>query len=264
MNERSLAVDISYVGLGTPGDGVPATAYKRFPVIHENSMVFNFNEASMKAFKAMGASDPWAVLYRKGDPDSVEFAIPSPTAEEMQFFCGGTIDADGRWNEPISIPSIVKSLKLNTLPYEGKYTEYVITKGSVSARLSQAPSEEDTDLLLVKVTKQSVFDSAGNQCSAFSRQVKAVAKTKVTGISISGEAKVDARLTAEVTPVGATGTYQWFRKKDSEEAVEIPNADMAGYIIAAEDVGCTISVKFTGTDYYTGTATSTETAVVTA
>ncbi|MEG1544936.1 MAG: hypothetical protein RR382_10505, partial [Tannerellaceae bacterium] len=95
MNERSLAVDIAYVGLGTPGNGVPSTNYKRFPIIHESSVVFNFNEATMKAFKAMGSTDPWAILYRKGDPDSVEFAIPSPTAEEMQFFCGGTVDADG-------------------------------------------------------------------------------------------------------------------------------------------------------------------------
>lgn len=264
MNERSLAVDIAYVGLGTPGDGVPATVYKRFPVIHESSMVFNFNEATMKAFKGMGTTDPWAVFYRKGDPDSIEFAIPSPTAEEMQFFCGGTIDADGRWNEPLSVPSINKSLKLNTLPIEGRYTEYVIVNGSISARLSQAPSEEDTDLLLVKITKQSVFDSAGNPRSAFSRHVKEVAKTPITSVALTGEAKVGSRLTATVEPAGATGTYQWFRKKGSEEAVEIPNADRAGYIIAAEDVGHTISVKFTGTDYYTGTATSEETAAVVA
>lgn len=264
MNERSLAVDIAYVGLGTPGDGVPAAVYKRFPVIHESSVVFNFNEATMKAFKGMGTPDPWAVLYRKGDPDSIEFAIPSPTAEEMQFFCGGSVDVDGRWNEPISTPSIVKSLKLNTLTYEGRYTEYVIVNGSISARLSQAPSEENTDLLLVKVTKQSVFDSAGNQRSAFSRQVKEVAKTPVASVALTGEAKVASRLTATVEPAGAMGTYQWFRKKDSEEAVEIPNADRAGYIIAAEDVGYTIFVKFTGMDYYTGTATSQATDAVVA
>lgn len=262
MNERSLAVDISYVGLGNPGNGVPATNYKRFPIIHTGSVVFNFNEATMKPFKAMGIEDPWAILNKKGDPDSIEFAIPSPTSEEMQFFCGGTIDAEGKWEEPISIPTIRKSLKLNTLPYQGRYTEYIVVNGSVIGRLSQAPSEEETDLLLVKVTKQAVFDDNGDQRSAFSRQIKDVKKKEVTAVVITGEAKVGTRLTANVTPEGATGTYQWYRKKDAGEAELIPNVDYAGYTPDAEDVGYKISVKFSGSDSFTGEVTSAETKAV--
>lgn len=264
MDERSLAVDIAYVGLGAMGNGVPATNYKQFPVIHESSVAFNFNEATMKAFKAMGMDNPWAVMYKKGDPDSIEFAIPSPTSEEMLFFCGGSLDAEGKWSEPVSTPTINKSLKLQTLPFNGKYTVYIFVNGSISARLSQAPKEDDTDLLLVKVTKQAVFDSEGTPRPGFSRQVMKVKATEVTKVVITGDPKVGTRLIAGVTPEYATGTYKWFKKQGEEEPTEIPNADSLAYTPDAEDVGCTISVEFTGTGYFSGTVKSAETTVVVA
>lgn len=259
--ERSLAVDIAYVGLGTPGDGVPASSYKQYPIIHENSVVFNFNEATVKEFKAMGIDDPWAIFSKKGEADSIEFAVPSPTAEEMQDFCGGTVDPDGKWSEPISLTTKKKSLKLCTRPYQGNYTEYVVVNGNVSGRLSQAPSGEDTDLLLVKVTKQAVFDSNGKQHTAFTRHVRPIEKTEVNSVTIEGNPKVGVRLTAKTVPAEATGTYQWYRKKDADPEL-IPNVDTAGYTPTPEDVGFTISVKFTGTDYYSGEQTSAETTAV--
>jgi len=264
MNERSLAVDVSYIGTGTPGDGTPAASYKRYPIINEGSLAFNFNEATLKSFKGMGITDPWAILNKKGEPDSIEFAIPSPTAEECQDFLGGSIDANDKWEEPLQMPTIRKSLKINTLPYHGKYTEYIIVNGNVTGRFSQAPTEENSDLLLVKVTKMAVFNSLGEQKSAFSRQVKAITKTTVTAVTIDGSPKVGTRLTALTTPETATGTYQWYRKKDTAEAVAIADADYAGYTPTSEDVGCTLSVKFTGTDYYQGEVTSTATTAVTA
>lgn len=172
-NERSLAVDIAYVGIGTPGDGVAATTYTQYPIIHEDSVVFNFNEASQVNFKAMGMDDPWAVLNKKGDPSSIEFAIPSPTAVEMEAFCGGTVTGN-KWEAPTTAPSIIKSVKLQTALYEGKYTEYVITKASISARISQAPGSEQTDLLLVKATITMPVSAAGEQGVPYSREVKEV------------------------------------------------------------------------------------------
>lgn len=263
-SERSLAVDIAYVGLGTMGNGVPATEYRQFPIIHEASVAFNFNEATMKAFKAMGIDSPWAVMYKKGEADSIEFAIPSPTAEEMQFFCGGTIDAKGKWEEPISTPTIKKSLKLQTRPFEGKYTVYIYVNGSVSARISQAPKEDDTDLLLVKVTKQAVFDAEGKARSGFSRQVLDIEATAVTAVAITGAPKVGTRLIAGTTPENATGSYKWFKKKGAEGPTEIPNADASAYTPIVGDVGYTISVEFTGNDYYSGKVKSAETTAVVA
>lgn len=135
MAERSLAIDCKYLGHGTPGDGVAAAAFTQCREIHEGSLVFNFTDATQINFRAMGQEDPWAVVNRKGDPSNIEFAIPSPTAEEMKEFMGGTVTGD-KWEAPVSVPSIEKSIKIQTAEYQGKYVEYVIPKASISAWIS--------------------------------------------------------------------------------------------------------------------------------
>ena len=72
------------------------------------------------------------------------------------------------------MPQVNMSVKINTEPYEGKYVEYVVVNGSVSAKLSQAPGAEQTDLLLVKVSRQSALTTAGEFKPSFTREVKAV------------------------------------------------------------------------------------------
>ena len=37
-NERSLAVGVSFLGYGDPGDGVPASIYTQCPIVHEGSV----------------------------------------------------------------------------------------------------------------------------------------------------------------------------------------------------------------------------------
>lgn len=170
---RSLAVDVKYLGAGIPGDGVAAAAYTQYPEIHEGSVVFNFADGTSVPFKAMGQEEPWAVINRKGDVSSIDFAIPSPTAQEQKDFMGGTVTGE-KWEAPLSTPSIVKSIKMQTADYEGKYTEYVAPKTSIFARLSQAPGEEATDLMLVRATIMTPVTAAGVRKSAFSREVKAV------------------------------------------------------------------------------------------
>ena len=118
-NERSLAVGVSFLGYGDPGDGVPASIYTQCPIVHEGSVAFNFNEATSVDFRAEGMKDPWESFDKAGDPDSFEFAIPSPTAQEMLAFCGGSVSG-GKWNAPIDIPNIRKSFKIQTTPYKGK------------------------------------------------------------------------------------------------------------------------------------------------
>ena len=58
-NERSLAVGVSFLGYGDPGDGVPASIYTQCPIVHEGSVAFNFNEATSVDFRAEGMKDPW-------------------------------------------------------------------------------------------------------------------------------------------------------------------------------------------------------------
>lgn len=173
QEERVLAVDCKYLGLGTPGDGVPATTFTQYPTIHEGSLVFGFSQANQVSFKKMGSEEPWAVINRMGDPSYIEFAIPSPTAQECAKFMGGTAVGE-KWEKPITTPIIEESLKIQTADYNGKYVEYVATKASISAYLSQAPTEEETELLLVRATILSATTSAGVRKTAFSREIKSI------------------------------------------------------------------------------------------
>lgn len=260
--ERSLAVGVSYIGAGTPNNGTPASNFKQYPIIHEGSIVFNFNEATSVDFRAEGMKDPWESFDKAGDPDSFEFAIPSPTAEEMQDFCGGSVSG-GKWTAPVSIPNIRKSFKIQTSPYKGKYTEYVFVVCKVSARLSQAPSSEQTDLLLVKCTRLAAVTSDGQQRPSFSREVKDVVKTPVTAVAVTGTAKVGQTLSAKPTPAEATGEYQWLKKTGgagNEMAIEGTTGD--SYVIQEADLNATIAVRFTANEMYSGTVTSTYTTAV--
>lgn len=174
MAERSLAVGVSFVGIADPGDGVPGTVYKQSPTIEENSVVFNFNDPTSVDFRAEGMEDPWESFDKAGDADSIDYNIPSPTAEEMKMYMGGDIDANGKWQAPTERPVIRKSFLMKSLPYKGKYTEYEFANCKVSAKLGQAPGAEQTDLLQVRITKLAAITAAGVKKSPWSREVKDV------------------------------------------------------------------------------------------
>lgn len=174
QNDRSLAIGVSYVGFGAYlGAGVPAATYTQIKDVSEGSVVFNFNEPTQTNINIEGTDDPRWVVNRKGDPDSIELAIPSPSVEDMVMFCGGE-NNNGVWEAPTSIPTINMSMKMITEPYDSKYTEYVIVNGSVVARLSQAPGKEQSELLLVKITRQLAVDATGTLKTPFTRAVKDV------------------------------------------------------------------------------------------
>ena len=157
--ERSLALDVAYLGVAEPGDGVAGTEFTQ--CVDVDTVTFNFSDAK--------------VVSRKGDPSSIEFTIPSPTSDEMKMFCGGTVSGD-KWEAPLSTPSILKTIRLQSLPYQGKFTEYVFVKCSVFGKISQAPDKENCDLLLVKATIMTPVSAAGKQASPYSRAVKAVSE----------------------------------------------------------------------------------------
>lgn len=158
--ERSLALDVAYLGVAEPGDGVAGTEFTQ--CVDVDTVTFNFSDAKELSFTSMGHEDPWAVVSRKGDPSSIEFTIPSPTSDEMKMFCGGTVSGD-KWEAPLSTPSILKTIRLQSLPYQGKFTEYVFVKCSVFGKISQAPDKENCDLLLVKATIMTPVSAAGKQ-----------------------------------------------------------------------------------------------------
>jgi len=78
------------------------------------------------------------------------------------------------------------------------------------------------------------------------------------GVTITGNPIVGQTLTANVSPSGATVTYQW-----EANGADISGAVNSTYIPVSGDVGKTITVTVTGTGSYAGTATSAATAAVT-
>ena len=161
--ERSLALDVAYLGVAEPGDGVAGTEFTQ--CVDVDTVTFNFSDAKELSFTSMGHEDPWAVVSRKGDPSSIEFTIPSPTSDEMKMFCGGTVSGD-----------ILSTNVAGGFTYQGKFTEYVFVKCSVFGKISQAPDKENCDLLLVKATIMTPVSAAGKQASPYSRAVKAVSE----------------------------------------------------------------------------------------
>lgn len=174
MSERSIAIGVAYVGYGQPGNGVPAATFTQLSDIYKGSVAFNFADANQVKIEVEGREDPLAVINRKGDADSIEFSIPSPTAAELAAFCGGKAVGD-KWEAPNNFPTINLSFRIDTEDYNGKYVQYTIVNGSVAAKLSQAPGSEQTDLLLVKVTRQSAVTAEGEMKPSFIREVKTVA-----------------------------------------------------------------------------------------
>ena len=129
--------------------------------------------------------------------------------------------------------------------------------------MSQAPSSEQTDLLLVKCTRLAAITSAGQQRSSFGRAVMNVTLTPVTAVAITGTPKVGETLMATLTPAEATGDFQWQRKVDGQgEAQDIEGAIGDSYMIQPENEGDKILVKFMANGLYSGEKTSTETEAV--
>lgn len=172
---RSLIVGVSFVGFSEPGDGIPGVSYTQCPEVEKSSVVFNFSDPKTTNFEIEGSDEPWEEYDVAGDPDSIDFNIPSPSSADMLAFMGGAVD-DGKWSAPTDgVPAIRKSFKLQTKPYKGKYAEYEFAYCKVFAKISQAPGADKTDLLQVRVTKLAAITAAGVKMPSWSRIVKEVA-----------------------------------------------------------------------------------------
>lgn len=173
MSERSIAIGVASIGYGEALNGTVPSSFTPLRDIFKGSVAFNFADANQVKIEVEGREDPLAIINRKGDADSIEFSIPSPTTEELVTFCGGKKEGD-KWEAPNGFESISKAFRIATQPYEGKFVEYTIVNGAVSAKLSQAPGSEQTDLLLVKITRQSAVASDGSVKSSFTREIKEI------------------------------------------------------------------------------------------
>jgi len=116
----------------------------------------------------------------------------------------------------------------------------------------------------IRVTVTGIGGFYGTETSD---RTSAVAGIAITGIeAISGIAQVGQTLSAgELTPPGATATYQWqYRTSSSSNWYDISGATGTTYTLRTSDINDYIRVEAIGTGGYTGTVRSASTAQVTA
>lgn len=83
----------------------------------------------------------------------------------------------------------------------------------------------------------------------------------IDSVTISGVAKVNSELTADITPLGARADYKWQiadkQNANDSEYTDIANATGYSYTVKKDQAGKFIRVVATGKDGYTGSAKST-------
>jgi len=171
---KAVAIGISKIKIGTPGNGVPATTLTDLPQPLESSVSFNMAEPSDTHIRVEGQKDPWATISRVTDSDSVEFSIPTPTNAVLAMLAGGTHETTGGkdiYREPTTLPDINRTLVIETDVYNGQKVVYTFVNAKILARLGQAPGAEQTELLMVKAIKQSAVTTAGVVNPGFTREI---------------------------------------------------------------------------------------------
>lgn len=171
--ERQKAIGISYVGYGTPGDGVVAVSLTELEAVSEDTVVFNFSDFTETPVNIEQSDDPLFTILTKGSPDSLEFAIPSPKTAEYGAFMGGTVTGD-KYEDDGTVAQKSLSIVIKTKPVGGNFIQYTFPKCTVSAKISQAPGKEKTELLLVKCVRDTCITTAGVRKPSFIREVLAV------------------------------------------------------------------------------------------
>jgi len=89
------------------------------------------------------------------------------------------------------------------------------------------------------------------------KKIAITVKKAITGVTVTGTAKVGEVLTATTTPASATAKYQWYA-----DGAAISGATAKTFTVTAATVGKALTVKVTGTSSYGGSKTSAATAAV--
>lgn len=177
---RPVAMGVGAMRIAQVGDGVAGTDFKDLPLPTLGSVAFNFQDPKEVKIETEGADEPFYVEFVKDGTDYIEFSVPTPSNETIKTFMGGTIDKGTTespkdiWSAPEIVPSIAYTFQCETLPKQGKKVIYTIVNGRIAAKLSQAPSKEQAELLLVRVYKQAAISAAGVVGKAFTREVVTV------------------------------------------------------------------------------------------
>lgn len=170
---RAIAMGVKAIRHFDLGDGVPGTANPvTMPNASENAVSFNFSDPEEVRIPIEGSDEPLYSHFKKGSTDYVEVSYPSPSNEIIAEVMGGEYnEEEDEWQESVSIPSINKTVEIESMPIDGKKVVYTIVNAKVVAKLSQAPTKDNVEMLMVRYYKQAAISAAGVQGYAFSRKV---------------------------------------------------------------------------------------------
>lgn len=177
--KRPIAMGVASIRIADYGDGVPGTNWKNLPAPAQGAVAFNFSDPKEVNIPIEGTTEPLYVTFVKDGTDYIEFSIPTPKNETIALLMGGEHDKGTGgdkdvWNEGLELADINKSFQLETPVRNGSKVIYTIVNGKISAKLAEAPREEQAETLLVRVYKQSAITKAGEKKTAFSREVVTV------------------------------------------------------------------------------------------
>lgn len=176
MSKRAIAMGVKAIRHFDVGDGVPGTTNSKvMPNPSENAVAFNFSDPEEIRVPLEGTDEPLLSYFKKGSTDYVEVSYPSPSNETINEVMGGTYDPEkDEWQEAMAIPSINKTVEIESMPIDGKKVIYTIVNAKIVAKLSQAPTKDNVEMLMVRYYKQAAISDAGIQGYAFSRKVATV------------------------------------------------------------------------------------------
>jgi|WetSurMetagenome_2_1015567.scaffolds.fasta_scaffold245106_2 hypothetical protein len=207
MGNRPIAMGVSRIAYGAPGDGIPGASLTDLPNPTKSSVAFNFQDPKEVKIETEGSDVPLYVVLVKDSTDYIEFSIPTPPNAVLLAMAGGTIDTDkDKWNEPIGTPDISLTIVIDTPVRNGQYVEYTIVNGKVVTKISQAPGAEQAELLLVRVYKQAAITSDGKQNTAFSREVIDPSKKAKASASSDVKASSDSNTDSGTQTKSDSGT----------------------------------------------------------
>lgn len=156
---RPIAMGVAAIRLFDVGDGVPGTTNpKTLPNSSENAVTFNFADPEEVRIPIEGSDEPLFSTFKKGSTDYVETSIPTPDNETISVVAGGTYDeTKDEWKEAITIQNINKTVEIETVPINSKKVIYTIVNARIVAKLSQAPTKDNVELLMIRFYKQAAI-----------------------------------------------------------------------------------------------------------
>lgn len=165
-------------GVAPVGDGVPGTAFDALPLPLKNAVSFNFADPNEVKIELEGSNDPLYAAFVKDTTDYIELSIPTPDNATIVKLAGGTMSAEtGKdiWQEAHEgVPDIYYTYRCETIPRNGSKVVYTIVNAKVMAKISQAPTADNPELLMVRFYKHAAISAAGKKGFAFTREVVAV------------------------------------------------------------------------------------------